>query len=268
MQLARRLRRHSFTAFPARCVLCSALTGRRIDLCEACENDLPWTGRSCRTCALPLPPGATGSRCVACVSAPPPFQTATAAFAYRFPVNRMITEFKENRRMAFGAALSCLLAQSLAEKLTAEKLTAEKLRGTDFLPADTVVAPVPLSAGRLRRRGFNQAEEIAQQVSHELGFPLRAGLLKRSRSPGDQKKLGASARKQSVRGTYAVSPGACAPRSVLLIDDVMTTGATVREISRVLLNAGAMRVNVAILARTPQERRKNTARNRQALVIL
>ena len=238
MRPSAHLHRLSHTLFPGRCLLCSAAAGRPLDLCEPCERDLPWVERSCYTCALPLPADAVSRRCIACVGKPPAFEATVAALSYSFPVTRMITEFKENRRLVFGSVLSYLLAQ--------------RLEASGILSPGSLLVPVPLSSARLRRRGFNQAQEIAQHLSHRFGLPVCNRLLSRNPSSQDQKRLGASQRRKSVKGTYAVGRRPEVPASVLLIDDVMTTGATAGEIARLLRKAGTCSVRVAVLARTPR----------------
>jgi ComF family protein len=114
-----------------------------------------------------------------------------------------------------------------------------------------LILPVPLHRARLRQRGFNQALELARPLGRSLGVPVRHGLLLRARATAAQSELDAAARRRNVRGAFAVHAGAALPSHVAVLDDVMTTGATLAECVRALKRAGAQRVDVWALARAP-----------------
>ena len=114
-----------------------------------------------------------------------------------------------------------------------------------------LIVPVPLHRARLRQRGYNQALELARPLAHALRLPLRHDLLHRIRSTHAQTELGAIARRRNVRDAFHVPSGAALPAHVALLDDVMTTGATLAECARVLRRAGVQRVDLWALARAP-----------------
>lgn len=159
---------------------------------------------------------------------------------YGYPWNGLIGHFK------FHAALD--LAPALAQRL----LEAHRLGD---LPAPTLILPIPLSAARLRERGYNQSWELARRIAASLQCPADARLLLRMRDTPHQIALPRDRRDANVRGAFAIEPLRRAElqgRDVTLIDDVMTTGATLAEASRVLLQAGAASVQVWVVARTPE----------------
>ncbi|MCC7039390.1 MAG: ComF family protein [Burkholderiales bacterium] len=212
-------------ALPQLCALCSAPCGRRL-LCAACERALPRLGPACPHCALPA---IAGDPCPHCLRRPPPWTQALAAFAYAYPLDRLLHAFKYRGELAYAP----LFAEALARQV----------RGRP----DAVVA-VPLAARRQRERGYNQALEIARPLAHDLGLPLHAALA-RTRDSQPLAGLSWRLRGASVRGAFvAVAP--VRGVSVALVDDVLTTGATLRAATLALLAAGAARVDVWVVART------------------
>lgn len=217
---------------PAACLLCGAAAPGPLDICGDCRTELPRTGPSCPRCAMPLPAGLQGD-CGACLSQPPPFTRCHAAFRYGWPVRELLLRFKGNGELAAGRLLSELLGLHLAE--------------TGVAMAGFALAAVPLTGERLRERGFNQAERVAGILSRGLGLPLARGLLQRRAGGMTQKTLGAAARRQISAGDFRAGP--CTGKRVLLVDDVLTTGATASAVSAALLSAGAAEVQVCCLAR-------------------
>lgn len=172
--------------------------------------------------------------CGDCLRRPPP-QTATqAVFLYRAPLDRLLPRAKFHADLASLHLLATLMARRL---------------GTVDRPL--ALAPVPLHIGRLRRRGYDQALELARPLAQHLGLPLRDDLLRRVRATSAQSRLDAVARRRNVRGAFAVRGGVALPTHVALIDDVMTTGATARAAATALLRAGVARVDVWVCARVP-----------------
>jgi ComF family protein len=191
----------------------------------------------CRRCALAVPPGA--AQCGACLLHPPPYGAAVAAFDYAFPWDGLITRFKFNAALDLAA----LLAQQLGEAVQRAELDAPDL-----------VLPVPLSPVRLRERGYNQAWEIARRVPRTRAWCADPALLLRVKDTPHQTTLPPGERAANVRGAFAIEPLRAAEvrgRRVAVVDDVVTTGATVAELCNVLLGAGAASVQVWMLARTP-----------------
>jgi ComF family protein len=222
---------------PARCHWCAARTPGP-PACNACAASLPWNDCACRACALPLVPGTEpcGSRvCGECLASSPPQDRTWAAFTYDEPVAGQIVSLKFHGRLASGHVLGALLAGRLAGRPE---------------PLPELLIPVPLHAARLRRRGYNQALELAREISRRLSIPLAAGAARRVRSTGEQSRLDAVARRRNVRAAFEVDT-IVRGRHVALLDDVITTGATVAELSRAARTAGASRIEVWAAARVP-----------------
>ncbi len=199
---------------------------------------------ACARCALPLPMPA--AMCGECLQHEPPFDAAFAPFVYAHPLDLLLTRLKFGRSLAAGRVLAELWVAALREALSKGRVGA--------MP-DALV-PVPLHADRLRERGYNQSLELARPLAHALGLPLLPDLLRRERATAAQTNLDAKARRKSLRGAFAVAElkNAAPPARVALIDDVMTTGATLRECARTLKCAGIARVEVWPLARAPRIR--------------
>jgi ComF family protein len=211
------------------CCLCGSGT-RGALVCGACDGQLPRIGCACRACAAPLP---TAGLCGACLCDPPRFQRATAVFEYRFPVDRLVQRFKYGGALALGA----WLAHSLASRC-----------GRDGRP-DLLVAP-PLTARRLRERGFNQSVELARGAGRALGIAVDAFALQRTGEAPPQQGLGRRARRANLRGAFRARRRFDGAR-VAMVDDVLTTGATLEALAEVLLEAGAASVEAWVVARTP-----------------
>jgi ComF family protein len=205
-------------------------------LCTACEADLPQlTPPLCPRCALASPAGAVCGRCLA---SPPAYDATVAGLAYAFPADVLVHALKFRGELA----LAPLLAEKLFQKI-------DSTRGIDL------VVPVPLSAQRLRSRGYNQSAEIARALTPR--GPLELFLCERSRDTAAQTDLPWSERRRNVRGAFR-----CTRRvsgTVAVVDDVMTTGATLDEIAAALKDAGAARVMNWVVARTYVEAAGNAA---------
>lgn len=219
---------------PPRCLVCETPGAGGRDLCAACAQVLPWPGPACPRCALPV---AAGGRCGRCLRRGSPLDAALAALAYRFPVDRLLPRFKFHGDLAAGRLLAQLMAEGLAPGLAGS-------------PLPGAVVPVPLHPSRLRQRGYDQALELARPVAAALGLPLRPEALRRTRATAAQTTLDAGARRGNVRAAFACRPGVL-PAHVALLDDVMTTGATLGECAGALRLAGVSRVDAWVLARAP-----------------
>jgi len=221
---------------PRHCVLCG-LPGGKGNLCAGCRGDLPRPGHVCTACALPL--SSADPLCGQCLRNPPPWDGVTAALAYGFPVDRLVCRFKFRRDFACGHLLGC------------EMLDAIRLAG---LQRPDLLIPVPLHRRRHVARTFNQADLLARQVGRALAVPVRGTLLLRVRATRAQSGLDAAGRQRNTRGAFRCSrraPEALAGRHVALVDDVMTTGATLLECTKTLRNAGVTRVSLWVAARAP-----------------
>ena len=217
---------------PPRCLLCGDAGHDGLDLCRDCAAELPRNRSCCARCALPL--ALPAALCGRCQRHPPPWQAAWSPFRYGWPLDRLESRFKFSRELAAGRSLVALW-QREARPIE--------------LPA--LIVPVPLHRARLRQRGYNQALELARPLARALGVPLRHDLLQRAHPTAAQSELDAPSRRRNVRGAFAVRPNAPLPAHVAVLDDVMTTGATLAECARVLRRAGVARVDVWALARAP-----------------
>jgi len=180
---------------------------------------------------MPLP---VAGVCGACLRRPPPLHEAHAACVYSAPIDRLLPRFKFHDDLAAGRLLSQLMAEAFAP-----------------LPRPDVLVPVPLHVGRLRSRGYDQALELTRPLARTLRLPMRASWLVRIRATAPQSEHAAAARRRNVRRAFAVKPGIALPAHLVLIDDVMTTGATLHAAADALLRAGAHRVDAWVCARVP-----------------
>lgn len=214
-----------------RCLVCRERGANGVDLCTSCGKQLPWNRSACLRCGLPMPaPGECGD----CLHRSPALTHTCAVFVYGFPLDRLIPRFKFHRDLAAGRLMAELMAGAL---------------GTT--PRPDAIVPVPLHARRMRERGYDQALELAKPVARALGIPLVADALLRVRPTAPQSELDAEARQRNLRQAFAMRPGAALPAHVVLIDDVMTTGATLNAAAKVLLRAGVARVDAWVCARVP-----------------
>ena len=156
---------------------------------------------------------------------------AHAAFAYRFPLDRLLPRLKFHGDLAAGRLLAGAMAVAFAD-----------------LPAPGALVPVPLARARLRQRGYDQALELARPLARSLGLPLLPDGLHRVRDTEAQSRLDAIGRRRNVRGAFAAGRGGL-PDHVALVDDVMTTGATLHAAALALRRAGVRRVDAWVCAR-------------------
>lgn len=224
---------------PWRCLCCGASADAGVDLCAACQGSLPWNDLACPRCALPLaaPPV---ELCAECLADPPPFTCLIAPLRYAFPVDRLLVGLKFQARLENGRLLGELFATRLGA------VPHGIARGLPLLP-------MPLHRARLAARGFNQAGELARPVAAGLGLRLEPDLVRRVRATPAQSRLDAAARRRNLAGAFAVTSRS--PRCVLVLDDVVTTGATARELSATLRAAGAEEIVVLALARAGRQPR-------------
>jgi ComF family protein len=218
--------------FPATCRLClEPGQAPALDLCRGCEQDLPRNERACPLCAAPLPHRA-GS-CPGCSAGEPRgFDRAFAPFRYEFPLVELIHELKYGGQIATARILGTLLGRCVAEH---------------GRPAVDAIVPVPLFARREARRGFNQAHEIAVFASAQLRLPVMRQLARRVRDTAPQAQLPAAERRDNLKSAFVLR-GVPPPR-VAIVDDVLTTGATVESLARALRASGCRRIEVWAVAR-------------------
>jgi ComF family protein len=246
---------------PPRCLACAGAVDAQGQLCAACWRGVHFIADPyCECCGLPFEfdvgefdvgefdadPGAQGgaqggARCGACLANPPAFGRARAVMRYDEFSRRLILAFKYADRLDAAPSLAAWSARA----------------GAELLAGADLVAPVPLHRFRLWRRRYNQVAVLALALGRHAGRPVLIDLLRRVRSTPSQSGLSASQRRRNVRGAFAVRASRAAglrAKRVLLIDDVMTTGATVEACARALLAAGAARVDILAVARVVQAR--------------
>lgn len=227
---------------PARaslCEVCRQWSGTR--LCGDCNERFCRPTPRCARCGIPT--GLPCLSCGECLGDAPPFQTTHCAVDYAFPWDAVIARFKFQGQVELADALAALM-----------------LRNPPRLPEASTLVPMPLAPARLAQRGYNQAWELARRLGRALDLPARADLLERVLDTPAQAELGRAERQSNLRAAFMASPAQRAGlqgRCITLVDDVMTTGASVREAAGCLLRAGAARVDVWVLARTPAPADRN-----------
>lgn len=240
-------RARSWPPWRPRCQGCGEPGAEGLDLCPACEAALPRIQMACAACGLPLRASYARAldcganlgerRCDACLRSPPPITRVVAPFLYAAPLDRWLPRFKFHHDLAAGRLLSQLMLEACAAA-----------------PRPDALVPVPLHRMRLRSRGYDQALELAKPLARALSLPLRTDLLQRQRATSAQSSLHASERHENLRGAFRIAPAAMGgplPQHVALVDDVMTTGATLHAAAHVLAEAGVSRIDAWTCARTP-----------------
>jgi ComF family protein len=222
---------------PAPCLLCGQANAAYSLLCPVCDHSLPYLSNKpflCSCCALPL--NSNGPLCGKCLQKPPAFQHSSITFSYEHPVDFLIQQFKYRRQLSSGKLLASLLANS----------------STDTERPDLLV-PVPCHWRKRWQRGFNQSELLAHWVGKELRIPV-IDACAQTHYHHSQKGLSRRDRLKNQRQSFVVKNAMVpnlADRHIALIDDVVTTTATARTLSELLRKAGAQRVDIWALARTP-----------------
>jgi ComF family protein len=223
--------------YPPRCPACGIRTAA-VTFCDPCRARItPAASPMCDRCGLPYLGRGPNHPCRNCLDHPPRYASARARAAYaredRSPLIQVLARLKYGR----DVSVAPVLASFLLERLPME-------------PDHDLLVPVPLHRDRLRWRGFNQAVALARAVGKSRGIAVESFVLQRMRATPPQVGLDAIGRRRNVRGAFAIrQPELARDHRVLLVDDVMTTGATVHECARVLRRAGAVRVDVLVLAR-------------------
>lgn len=218
---------------PATCVFCGHTGEAGSDLCRICRANLKPNWPCCPQCALSLPPSSPPALlCGRCLNRRPAFDNTYAPYIYDDAMRYLVTHLK------FGAAYphARLLGQLLASHVQHHAALPERL------------LPVPLHPGRYQKRGFNQALEIARTVGKTLDLPLDLETCQRRLDTPQQSRLAAKQRRSNIKNAFAVSKPPRA-KHIALVDDVMTTGATLHELAKTLKKAGVEKVDVWVCAR-------------------
>jgi len=227
--------------FPPRCPLCGEGISAQTGLCAACWGQLVIPGEpACALCQRPFPDTvAHGSLCAPCMESPPRHDGIAAATLYNDASRHLVLKFKHGGRIALAGTMARLMAAKLS-----------------FVEPDWLIAPVPLHRWRLWRRGFNQSALLAREIGGTHGARLMVDLLERRKPTPALGGLGARARVRALSGAIVVNEGRAADvrgASIVLVDDVLTSGATSDACVRALRRAGAAKVVVACFARVLDE---------------
>ncbi|HTQ71807.1 MAG TPA: ComF family protein [Acidocella sp.] len=231
------------SVLPPSCLVCTEAVEAEGQLCLKCFNTANFiTAPLCACCGVPLAfagPGAQELRCSACEAAPPAFTMARAALRYDETARRMILPLKYNDQSEAASGLARLMRRP----------------GEAMLQSANLLVPVPLHAARLRQRRYNQAAVLAIALARLTGRPLGLDVLRRWRATRPLEGLGVAERRMELTGAIMLREGAqVAGKRVLLVDDVMTTGATAHQCALALRAAGAARVDVLTVARVADPR--------------
>lgn len=245
----------NYTFLRGHCVLCNTASGRAFDLCRVCEDHLPRIGHHCKVCCVSLTSIAAGSGssinidtapalslCGACLKQTPAYSQTHIPYTYQPPVDHLLWRFKFSGDLAAGQVLARLLAQYIGER--------------NIGKVDMIV-PVPLHWRRQLNRGFNQARELAVTVGNILDIPVSSGVVQRTGHTHAQQGLNRRQRQSNLSNSFAINAASTQQlikdKSIVIIDDVVTTGSTVEAIAKLLINNGAAQVKICAVARTPLE---------------
>lgn len=220
-------------ALPARCAGCGAIVDEVNSFCPECWKQIEFLGTGgCERCGMPLQ-ATDAEHCGACLARPPRMARIRAAVAYDDLTRGLVLRLKYGRKVALARAMARYMAPLL-----------------DPLPPGSLLVPVPLHRRRLWQRGFNQAGIIAKELSKRLGTPVESAALRRIKRTPSLKGLSRLQRRRTVAGAFRANEGLeLGGRTVVLVDDVFTTGSTANSCARVLQRAGAERVEFVSFAR-------------------
>lgn len=215
---------------PARCLYCGLQASAKWPVCPACFDALPWNTPCCPRCAQPQ---IHDSPCAECAQDPPAQDSAWCALRLEAPVQRAVHALKYHAGFLQAHVLAALMAQALSRRSA---------------PLPQLLIPVPLHHRRLQRRGYNQSLELARQLTRRLAIPLSSQAAIRTRDTEDQIGKTAAQRRKNVLGAFRITQ-TLTGQHIALLDDVMTTGATLGELARICRDAGAVRIEVWAAAR-------------------
>ena len=209
------------------CILCGTFSSNGV-WCQSCDADLPRLGKAhCPVCGLPTHNGVI---CGKCLKRAPSFDATSSAFAYAFPVDKLVQAIKFSGRLALVNQLADALALRIVNR-------------PDF------IISMPLHPIRLRERGFNQSQLLAQRLAKNLGISLLTDVCKRTRNTNPQSVLPWQERGKNVHNAF-ICTADLSGKHIAVVDDVMTTGTTIEELARTLRGKGAIKVSAWVLART------------------
>lgn len=217
------------------CVLCGSMSHAGL-WCEACERALPYLpAQLCRSCALPIP---TGSLCGHCISHPHRFTRCSALCAYAYPWDKLIQRLKFGADLALADAFAIRLADRLEHSLCPD-----------------LIIPMPLHPNRLRERGYNQSVLLAQRLARLTGVAVAPLACRRIRDTAIQSTLPYKQRRKNMRNAFVCDVDLAGKR-VALVDDVLTSGASLDALADAVLKRGAADVAAWVVARTVRDMRR------------
>ena len=223
--------------FKQNCVLCASPEANNHAVCNPCLNDLPWhPNTSCPQCGLASSStGLNAVVCGSCLNSPPDFDATKAVFLYAYPVDAMMLRYKYGNMLNLGDAFG----EFLAKKVNVE----------DCLKNIDIIIPMPMHPQRLKERGFNQALEIAKVLCKKSKEKLDFKSVERQTLTPPQASLPLKERVKNIKGAFKVNVNLTGKR-IAIVDDVMTTGASLNELAKTLKKAGAVHVECWVIART------------------
>ena len=210
---------------------------RREILCSVCYQSLPFTVDICRTCANPI--SQVDSVCGECLKSPPALEELLVPFHYHPPIKQWISQLKFKN----ASYLALWFAYEIEQQV--------KLKHTYLQWEQATIIPVPLHASRMRQRGYNQAQLIAQELAKNFKLPIHKTLIQRIKKTQEQTQLNAESRRRNLNNAFKLNTPP--PKTVILIDDVVTTGSTVNEITGLLKANGCETVIVWAIAKAVLE---------------
>lgn len=219
------------------CLLCASHKGGKLGLCEACLHDLPWHDAShCPQCGLL----SNGLLCGNCLNATPSFDATQALFTYDYPLDRLLQHYKYQESLSLANTFAALWLDKQAANIAGLQ---------DKKPQIDLIIPMPMHKDRLKQRGFNQALEIARLISKHTQIQLDYTSCQRTRLTPPQASLPLKERIKNIRGVFQCDKN-LQGLNIALVDDVMTTGASLNELAKTLKQAGAAHVECWVIART------------------
>ena len=224
--------------YPATCILCGYSGSKDRDLCDACAADITENKSACKSCAIPLPESADQQQCGQCLQKSPVYDSAWSPFVYAQPLEWIIQQIKFNSRLSYTRVLSDLMIS--------------RMPVMEARP-DCIIA-VPLHAKRLTERGFNQSLEIIRPLARHLNIPLDNKSCLRKKYTLPQTAMDAKQRRKNIKGVFEFN-NKNDYQHVVVFDDVVTTGSTVNELSRLIKRQGVKRVDVWSLSRAEKHYR-------------
>ena len=220
-----------------RCLLCASHKGGKLSLCDACLDDLPWhDAPHCPQCGLL----SNSLLCGNCLNATPSFDATLALFTYDYPLDRLLQHYKYQESLSLANTFASLWLDKHPTNIAGSQ---------DKIPEIDLIIPMPMHKDRLQQRGFNQALEIARLISKHRQIKLDYNSCKRTRLTPPQASLPLKERIKNIQGVFQCDQN-LQGLNIALVDDVMTTGASLNELAKTLKQAGAAHVECWVIART------------------